>query len=233
MAGRALAVAILSASLLAVACSGGGKDSGGNGVGPGGSGGSDGSGGSGGMGGSGGSGGMGGSGGSGGIGALTCEGFAPCGGDVVGIWDMVETCVTVASAIDVYEHPACTAQPLSVEATFTGSIMYSATEETWNLQQTGTEVITVTAACLAAIQAGEGIDCAGFGSVYGATSSAMSGTDCVVTITKNETLAETTPYAVQGTNITYTGFSDRVPYCVSGDLMGQDWGAFVLLLEKR
>lgn len=213
-------------AFLTVACSGSGGE-GQKAMAPGGAGGAAGS------GGSVDSGGSGGSGGSSGVGNLTCESFAPCGGDVMGIWDVIETCPMGANTIDVYDDPACAAQPVEVATTFNGSIMYSATEETWDLHETGTEAITVSAACLAAIQAGEGIDCAALATVLGATSSVLSGTDCRVTIDINEALAETTAYAVQGTDITYSGFSDRVPYCVSGRQMGQDWGAFVLLLRKR
>jgi hypothetical protein len=228
---------VASVAVVAPACNGDDDNSGGaGGTADGGSGGTGGSGGAGdgGAGGSGGSGGGGGTGGQGGAGGeLACESFTPCGGDVVGTWAVTESCFREAFAEIPSTDTACANVPGTFTGSIAGTITYTATEETLDLQQTGTFDFVVPPACLTAIEAEAGLDCPGLGDFLLDCTCADTAGDCSCSCLANQQYTGTFAFTVSGTVLDYPVEETQVPFCVRGDTLAEDWGLFNLLLQRQ
>ena len=171
-----------------------------------------------------------------GAGADSCGKVAPCGGDIVGTWKVVDTCTegTLASSgSPIASCPSATAQvgnlSASGTATFNADMTYSVA-----LSESASETIDVPMSCLSS--GGTTVTCADLatslgtalgGDDAGSTTAtcATSGSSCNCTITvggmtDNETgtysisgdTVTTTPTAAPGTTVSTRGGS----YCVQG-----------------
>lgn len=167
-------------------------------------------------------------GGSGGSTGATCGPVAACGGAVVGVWTVTDTCVTS----DMVIGNTCSGITASFNLTFTGGVTYN-TDLTYT--QTGTQGGTARyhfpTACLGTmtctqfqatlLTAGVAV---GMGMTFqSATCSAEAGGCVCDTVITSTSAAETGTYVTTGGTIstTHQGTTDNSLYCVNGTTMHQ------------
>lgn len=127
---------------------------------------------------------------------------------------------------------------LHLRVTVSGSISFSATEETQDVVLTEESVMVVSATCLEAMEElfedVEDYTCDDFAADRGCTEYDVVGTDCVCTEVESLEVGQTLTYAVEGNNLTYrdSGEEAEVPFCVDGNNLWVDWGLAAFALEK-
>jgi hypothetical protein len=152
----------------------------------------------------------------------TCSVFTPCGGSVVGTWDVKEFCATGSMALEIPNCP--TASAVVENFTATGSVTYNANlTSSGNVAFTGVMKATVPMSCL------NGQTCAQLESAFKAeltdpntdfTSAACTGsTACVCMLgLKSMQVAEPGTYLTSGNNLTHRDAAneeDNYEYCAS------------------
>lgn len=153
----------------------------------------------------------------------TCSAFTPCGGSVVGTWDVQQFCATGSGPLELEGCPSATAALDSVTAT--GSVTYNADlTTTGNVAFTGVMKATIPMSCL------NGQTCAQLESGLKAeltnpagdfTSAACTGntTACVCMLgLKSMQVTEPGTYLTNGNNLVSrnaAGEEDTVEYCAS------------------
>lgn len=170
--------------------------------------------------------------GSGAGGADNCGKVAPCGGNLVGTWKVVDSCTgstAVSSGSPITSCPSATAQVGSVSAsgtaTFNADMTYSV-----SVTESASETLDVPMSCLSSVTCADlatslGTVLGGDDAGAATTTCTASGSSCDCTITlagmtDNETgtysisgdTVTTTPTAAPGTTVSTGGGS----YCVQG-----------------
>ena len=169
--------------------------------------------------------------------AATCSNVEPCGGDVVGIWTVTSSCLSVTGALDLSLVGAgCPSGPV------TGSLQVTGT---WTANTNGTysdgtttsgdEQLTLAASCL--VISSTQTNCAGAASLLpsglgfselNCPSATGGGCNCTGAVKQTGTLGFPSPapttsgnYTTSGNVITITGDSGdtQYAYCVSGNKM--------------
>jgi len=83
-----------------------------------------------------------------GIGA-SCVSVTPCGGNMVGTWDVASSCLTVSGQVDLSAHLQCTSAPVTGSLQVTGTWAANADGSYWdNTITTGIEQLTLPDSCL-------------------------------------------------------------------------------------
>jgi hypothetical protein len=234
-------LAILALSSITFACSS--DDDGDDDPGTAGSGGTGGTGGSGGTGGTGGIGGSGGTGGTGGTGDV-CD-FEPCGGNPAGTWSAASTCALTVQ--DFGDDPACQDLPFQFTVDVSGTLTYANNAETSTLVFDQYEsVYTLPIDCAAALGAIQQEPmsaeefCAGWSDTldyYQMGSCTWDATDgCTCTQDQSGDWSwQDDPYEVRDNSLIFQGQDGEVAtdFCVQGNVQQQDWGDFILVLNKQ
>ena len=182
----------------------------------------------------GGTGGATGSGGTGG-GAAVCGDVVPCGGDVVGTWNVTDSCLTVGGDIDLTLFGiGCTAAPITGTLAVTGTLTFDAAGTyTDGTATSGSTQVAMPAACL--LVSGTTTTCdrvdppfstAGF-TQKACTQSASGGCDCTASVEAATGFGAISTYTSSSGNYTIAGSVMTMDetegiaysYCVSGNTM--------------
>jgi len=175
--------------------------------------------------------------GTGGAPASCSASGAPCGGNVVGTWNVQSSCLTVSGNLDLaLTGLNCPAPPVSGSLQVTGSLTANAnTTYTDNTTTTGTEHFMLAPACL--MISGTTTTCDGItGPIQGGlgfpslscTDAAGGGCSCTATIQQTGGVGLPSPapsttgnYATSGNTLTLTGGGGdaRYSYCVAGSTL--------------
>jgi hypothetical protein len=167
---------------------------------------------------------------SGGVGGATCANGSACGGDIVGQWTIVSSCVTISGQTTI---PTCT-QPMSIQAAnvqIAGTIEYRS-DGTLTQTETVSDSINTTfpAACLTngtvtmtcaqlnqAMQLQQGQ--MGDAGIQSMTCTDAAGGGCVCTAAQHATSTTTGTYTVNNGVLSETqngGTPSQSDYCVQG-----------------
>jgi hypothetical protein len=181
--------------------------------------------------------GTGGSSGAGGAPASCPANVAPCGGNVVGTWNVQSSCLTVSGNLDLtLAGLNCPAPPVSGSLHVTGSFTANAdTTDADNTTTTGTEQFTLAPTCL--MLSGTTTTCDGItGPIQGGlgfaslscTNATGGGCNCTATIQQTGGFGLLSPspstsgnYATSDNTLTITGDvgDAKYSYCVSGSTL--------------
>ena len=166
----------------------------------------------------------------------SCTNVAPCGGSVVGTWNVQSSCLTVSGNLDLAQAGLnCPAPPVSGSLHVTGSFTANAdTTYSDGTTTTGTEQFTLVPACL--LLSGTTTDCdgitvpiqGGLGFKSLSCTKAGSGCDCTGTIEQAGGFGLLSPapstsgnYSSSSNTLTVTGDAGdaKYSYCVSGSTL--------------
>ncbi len=174
--------------------------------------------------------------GTGGVGGASCPDVSACGGDLVGTWTVVSSCLTVSGALDVgLVGAACPSAPVTGSLAVTGTFTANA-DRTYsdNTTTTGEEHFTLGPSCL--VISSTPVTCDGAASIIKSlgyasltcTPTAGGGCDCSGTARQTGGLgvlsvapSTNSNYATAGNVVTISNDGANVPYsyCVSGDTL--------------
>jgi len=169
--------------------------------------------------------------------AGTCPSVAPCGGDLVGTWTVMSSCLDVAGVLDLHSAGAgCPSGPvtgaLQVTGTWTANANGTCTD---NTVTSGDEKLTLSSSCL--VISSTPVKCGGAANLLASglgyssldcPSTADGGCDCAGAVKQSGTmgLVSTAPstdgnYKISGSMVTITGDSGdtQYAYCVSGNTL--------------
>jgi len=174
--------------------------------------------------------------GTGGSGGAPCPDVTACGGDVVGTWTVMSSCLTMSGNLDLTPvNAGCTSAPVTGQLTVSGS--WSAQADgtyTDGTTTTGTEQFRLAPSCL--VISSTPVSCTtaaglltslGYASVD-CTNAAGGGCDCSATVHQSGGMALVSPapstsgnYTRSGNVLTMSGdFADgHYSYCASADLI--------------
>ncbi|MGC4093882.1 MAG: hypothetical protein QM756_39450 [Polyangiaceae bacterium] len=165
-------------------------------------------------------------------GSADCGKLQPCGGNPVGTWKLVDTCVDTAAVNDQVKSmlPATvTCDGLTVksaDATGTGSMTFNA-DMSYSTSTTSTITMTVFVPTACLTVGPLTLTCDQLGASLGGSAAQFESFKCVEStggcncnaVTKPETAAETGTYSVDGVNLTVSpsnGDPDTSEFCVKG-----------------
>jgi len=174
-------------------------------------------------------------------GPATCSNVTPCGGDVVGTWDVTSSCLTVSGDMNMSSFGlGCTSAPvtgsLQVAGTWTADAdgTYSDNTTTTGEEQIDLpgECLSVSGTCTTCSRISAPLSSVGFASVScvdnpnGSPSECGTGCTCSATVDQAGGLgvAPTFPsasgtYTVAGGTLTITEGEQEYSYCVSGNTL--------------
>ncbi len=175
-------------------------------------------------------GGSGGSGGSSG-GALTCTNVSPCGGNVVGTWNVTSSCLQLSGPMDVsLASLGCTTVPATGSLQTTGSLVADGNGTyTDNTTTTGTVTFPLAPSCLSISSVD--VECSRVGSIFSAlgwTTSTCTDTNgqcnCSLSAVQHAGLGTVSPYTEPNGSYTTSATTLTIDpvtysYCVSGSTL--------------
>jgi hypothetical protein len=150
-----------------------------------------------------------------------CGKVAPCGGDIVGAWKVIDACPTGSGTVP--NCPGATVKVSSIRVT--GTVEFNM-DKTYSdtLTESLSETLTLPNSCLMAL----GVTCAEQAAILmNGTTCTTSGSDCVCTIKPNQTTMVTGTYTLAGNTVTTTSNASptsasstgSADYCVQGSLL--------------
>lgn len=149
---------------------------------------------------------------------LRCGEVAPCGGDVVGSWELKDACFDVA-ALEAESREACPGfRLLRLDLLISGTVTFTATAYTSSATSMVTFEETIPADCPLV----GGMTCAELGATLEATGGGQCSGDTVCTCsgtTSGQVFGASGTYTISGTTLslteTGTGLVESGDYCVS------------------
>jgi len=171
-------------------------------------------------------------GGSGSEAGICAGGFAACGGDPSGEWEVASTCLSTSFTQLLNDalaamSPECAGAARSASLSASGTVAYQAGTVTYDMTISTTTSISYTVACMKALMPDVAADAAGCASLgpnpgdpeeTGSCSFTGSACSCDVASTSPDT--STYSYTVTGATITESGGASY-EFCVSGATMSQ------------
>jgi len=154
-------------------------------------------------------------------GNTACGSVAPCEGNVLGTWQVSQSCLTLTEDLS----SACSGASATVEFTFGGTMTF-ASDQTYSAARTGstTTHYHYPAACVPA-----SYTCSQYGQIVKAVGSYAS-VDCTAdsgglcncdAVTNSSATNEIGSYVISGSTLTISlsGMTSSSPYCVQGNTM--------------
>ena len=154
-------------------------------------------------------------------GGLACKTISPCGGDVVGVWSVTDSCLSGTDDLS----STCAGLSADLSLSVSGTTTYNADQTfTATVTGSGTTVYHYPAACIpgtaTCTQLGQTLMAIGMYSSVTCTTDSGGICNCVAITTVAPT-TEMGTYSTSGStlSVTQNGTTSTSPYCVNGDLL--------------